>query len=257
MLLVDQVNLLRENLARLRYQQVLLPLMGGTLATRKTYQFKSLVHPARDIATTIALSDPQGDKLPPRLRGWNLDIRDEFGNTQIIHLKKLLSMIIHVYYLSIGNGNLDISNDFGKRVIVPYDAFLDSVRRLVLRPEEIGLVICGLTEENLKSRNASKALVNETPGVGDLVHFLATIKRWPELKESIWSLFFADQSSTVDPGCNTVNDVPFLKGSRHTGTSDLWHIGWRRNDSYAVSWIEISELIGRIREYFGTPRPSL
>ena len=250
MLLVDQVELLREYLGQLRNQQVVLPLMGGPLATRQTYQFKSLVHPARDIATTIADADPQGEKLPPRLRGWNLDITDEFRNTQRIHLKRLLGMIIHVYYLRVGDGDLDISNDVGKRVIVPYDRFLDSVERLVLTPEDICLVICGLTEEKLKNESAAKAPVAMTPGSGDLVHCLAIIRRWPELQESIWTMFFADRTTTVEPGCQTINDRPFLMGGRHTGTTALWHIGWRRNDAYAVSWIDVSQLIGRIQEYF-------
>ena len=250
MLLVDQVELLRGYLVQLRNQQVVLPLMGGGLATRQTYQFKSLVHPARDIATTIARADPRGDKLPARLRGWNLDITDGLQKTQRIHLKKLLGMIIHVYYLRIGDGDLDISNDSGKRVIVPYDTFLDSLERLVLTPEDVCLVICNLTEEKLKHEKTVEALGAMTPGSGDLVHCLATIKRWPELQESIWSMFFADRATTVEPGCQTINDSPFLMGGQHTGTTALWRIGWKRNDAYATSWIDISRLIARIQEYF-------
>ena len=250
MLLVDQVKLLRGNLVQLQNQQVVLPLMGGPLATRQTYQFKSLVHPARDVATMIAHADPCGDKLPARLRGWNLDMTDEFGNAQRIHLKKLLGMIIHVYYLRIEDGVLDISNDSGKRVIVPYNTFLDSLERLVLTPEDVCLVICGLTEEKLKNANAVEALSAMTPGSGDLAHCLATINRWPELQESIWSRFFADQATTVEPGCQIVNDRPFLMGVHHTGTTASWRIGWRRNDAYAVSCIDISRLIGRIQKYF-------
>ena len=145
MLLVDQVELLRQNLVQLRNQEFALPLMGGLAATRRTYQFKSLVHPARDIATAIAEADPGGNKLPIHLRGWDLDVTDGFRKPRKIRLKELLGMVIHVFYLRIGEeGDIDIANDRGKRVIVPYNVFLDSVQRLVLTPEDICLVICGL-----------------------------------------------------------------------------------------------------------------
>lgn len=250
MLLIDQVELLRENLKQLRNQQFSLPLMGGSLATRETYRFMSLVLPARDIATTIVAADPRGDKLPAQLRGWTLNTKDELGNPKRIQLKKLLGMIIHVYYLRIGDGDLDISNDIGKRVILSYDTFLDSVERLVLTPAAICLVICGLTEEKLKNKCAAEALTDMTSGLGDLMHFLADIKRWPELQERIWSMYFADRVSTVKPDCQTVNDSPFLMTSRYTGATMLWQMGWRRDDAYAVSWIDLSETMGRIREFF-------
>ena len=235
MLLIDQVELLRENLTQLRNQQFSLPLMGGSLPTRETYSFMSLVLPARDIATTIAAADPRADK---------------FSNPQKTQLKKLLGMIIHVYYLRIGDGDLDISNDIGKRVILSYDTFLDSVERLVLTPAAICLVICGLTEEKLKNKCAAEALTDMTSGLGDLMHFLAEIKRWPDLQERIWSMYFADRVSTVKPDCQTVNDSPFLMTSRYTGATMLWQMGWRRDDAYAVSWIDLSETMGRIREFF-------
>ncbi len=255
MLLVDQVELLRQNLVQLRKQQFALPLMGGPSATRQTYRFKSLVHPARDIVTTIAEADPSGDKLPIRLRGWNLDVTDGFGKTQNIHLKRLLGMVIHVYYLRVGNGDLDISNDLGERVIVPYNVFLDSVERLVLTPEDICLIICGLAEEKFKNKDAMRALEARMPGSGDLAHCLATIKRWPFLQESIWKTFFAGQSTTVRADCRTINDQPFIKGGWLKGTTVTWHVGWRRNDAYAESWVDVSHLIGRIQDYFDSPRP--
>lgn len=251
MLLIDQVELLRGNLKQLRNQKLSLPLMGGSLATRETYRFMSLVLPARDIATTIVAADPRGDKLPARLRGWNLDTKDEFSNPQKIPLKKLLGMIIHVYYLRIGNGDLDISNDIGKRVILSYDTFLDSVERLVLNPVDTCLVICGLTEEKLKNKCTGEAVTDMISGLGDLKHFLAEIRRWPDLKERIWSMYFADRVSTVKADCQTVNDSPFLMTSRYAGATLLWRMGWRRDDTYAVSWIDLSETMGRIREYFG------
>ena len=242
--------MLRHCMAELRQQSLALPLMGGLSATFQTYRFKSLLHPARDIATTIAQSDPAGNKLPVHLRGWNLEVEDGWGKAQTIHLKKLLGMTIHVYYLNVGDNRLDVSNDLGERVIVAYDSFLASVERLVLSREDICLIICSLAEERFRSRQALRALTWDVPGSGDLLHCLATIGRWPALKETIWRRFFAEKSSRVDPNCNTINDVPFIMGSRHTESTVIWKIGWRRHDEYATSWIDVSYLIREIRDYF-------
>ena len=152
MLLADQVSLLRQNSAELRDQRFVLPLMGGSSATRQAYRFKSLVHPARDIATTISEADPAGNKLSTHLRGWNLSVRDGHNIAKTMHLRKLLGMIIHVYYLNIVDNRLDVSNDLGERVIIPYDAFVASVERLILTPEDICLVVCALAEERLRAK---------------------------------------------------------------------------------------------------------
>ena len=240
MLLVDQVELLRDHLVHLRNQQFVLPLMGGPSATRQTYRFKFLLHPARDIATTIAKADPRGDRLPGRLRGWHLDATDGFRQSRRVCLKVLLGMVIHVYYLRIGDGNLDLSSDRGERVIIPYNAFLDSVERLVLTPEHACLVICSLVDERLKNKNAMRVLETLAPGSGDLVHCLATIRTWPALQESLWTRFFANQSTTVTTDCQTINESPFIMGAQLTGTTVSWRVGWRRNDAYAQSWIEVS-----------------
>ena len=159
-------------------------------------------------------------------------------------------MVIHVYYLRVGDGDLDISNDLAERVIVPYNVFLGSVDRLVLTPEDSCLVICSLAEEKFKNKNAIGALGAFMPGSGDLLHCLATIKRWPPLQESIWKTFFAGQSTTVRADCPTVNDQPFIKGGRLKAATVIWHVGWRRNDAYAESWIDVSLLIGKIQDYF-------
>ena len=250
MLLVDQVELLRRYMGDLRQQRFVLPMMGGVSATCQTYQFKSLLHPARDIASTIARSDPAGDKLPARLRGWNIDVEDNWGKAQTIPLRKLLGMIIHVYYLRVEDNQLDVSNDLGDRVIVPYDSFLACVERLLLAPEEICLVICSLAEERFKSRQTLRALAWDVPGSGDLLHCLATIDKWPNLKETIWRRFFVEYSSPVSPKCNTINDVPFIMGGQQTRTTVIWKMGWRRDDYYATSWIDVSCLISEIRGYF-------
>ena len=253
MLLVDQVELLGQHMEQLQGQRFVLPLLGGISETSQTYNFKSLVHPARDIASTIAEADPAGDKLPARLRGWNIGVTDGWRKAKTIHLKKLLGMIIHVYYLSIAENQLDISNDLGERIIVPYDLFLGIVERLILTPEDICLVICSLAEERLKSKHAVQALMSDVPGSGDLMHCLATIRRWSTLKERIWKTFFVDHSTIVDTDCQTVEDVPFLIGGQHTGTTIMWEVGWRNGDLYAQRWIDVSCLIHEIRDYFENP----
>ncbi|MDE2925630.1 MAG: hypothetical protein OXT71_04445 [Acidobacteriota bacterium] len=235
---------------KLQKQEFALPLMGSTVATRQTYYVKYLVLPARDIATTIAKADPGGNKLPTRLRGWSVEVTDEWRNRQRIHLKKLLGMVIHTYYLSIGNGDLDVSNDLGRRVIVPYSDFLHSVERLVLPPEDIWLVVCGLAEEQIKTRNSRTALQASTPGAGDLSHCLYTIKNWPTLQEIIWNTFFAGQSTTVGPDCQTANESPFIQRGSLVGNTVMWRVGWRRNDTYSASWIDVSRLIRQIQDYF-------
>lgn len=253
MLLVDQVELLRQNLVQMPEQQVALPLMGGVSATRHAYQFKFLIHPARDIATTITKADAGGDKLPKHLRGWNLNVTDGFGRAEKIQLKKLLGMVIHVYYLRVGDGDLDLSNDSGERVIVPYSTFLNSVKRLVLSAEDICLVICRLAEQKLKKEDPMRALEVHVPGSGDLQHCLATIKKWPLLQESIWKTFFADHCVTVEADCQTVNNQPFVNGARLVEKTLMWRVGWRRNDAYAKSWINVSHLIRKIQDHFYRP----
>ena len=224
--------------------------MGGSSATREAYRFKSLVHPARDIATTISEADPAGDKLPTHLRGWNLSVRDGRNIATTIHLRRLLGMIIHVYYLNIVDNRLDISNDLGERVIVPYDTFVASVERLILTHADICLVVCALAEERLKSKTAILALLSDVPGSGDLMHCLATIRKWPTLEETIWTKFFAHQSTVVDPDCPTVEDMPFLMSGRQTGNTITWNVGWRRDGVYASVWISVSDLICQIRSHF-------
>ena len=250
MLLADQVDLLRQNAADLRDQRFVLPLMGGSSATRQAYRFKSLVHPARDIATTISEADPAGNKLPTHLRGWNLSARDGRNIAKTVHLRKLLGMIIHVYYLNIVDNRLDVSNDLGDRVIVPYDAFVASVERLMLTHADICLIVCALAEERLKSKTGIQALLSDVPGSGDLIHCLATIRKWPTLEEEIWTNFFAQQGAVIDPDCPTVEDMPFLMGGRQTGNTITWNVGWRRDGVYASVWINVADLIYQVRRYF-------
>ena len=255
MLLIHQVELLRQNIMELGTQEFALPLMGGMGDTYKAYRFKSLLLPARDIATTIYEADPSGHKLPPRLRGWNLDIEDSHGNSKRKSLKVLLGMIVHGYYFYVEQNELDVSNDKGDRAIVPYDSFLSCVERLVLPPEDICLVICGLTDVRLGSSQALQALMGDVPGSGDLRHCMATISRWPKLEERIWVRFFADQSSAIDANCLIIDGVPFVQVGMYRGSSVVWKMGWRRGNIYANSFIEVVLLVHEIRDFFSNARP--
>ena len=82
MLLKNQIDLFRNNFKTLRRpQNVALPVMGGDDGTDEAYEFKNLILPGQDIATTIHQSDPAGNMLPCHLRGWQLDAGDGYGNT--------------------------------------------------------------------------------------------------------------------------------------------------------------------------------
>lgn len=253
MLLKDQVEILRENLPLLRNARCSLPLHGGLNAARDTYRFKHLIHPARDIAKTIKQADPGGDQLPARLRGWGLDVVDGWNHPMKIQLKDLLGMIIHVYYVNLEAERLDVGNDRGERYIVPYTTFLEAVDRLVLSPEEIGLVACNLTEQQAKSAIRTRGLLRtDTPGCGDFLYLLYSIAEWPELKATIWETFFAKESKAMDPDSQTVNDCPFLQniGSRQSPDKISLGMGWRRDDIYAESCMDLLLLIDMIRCYF-------
>ena len=65
MMLIDQVDILRANLPQIENMQVVLPILGGPGHTRQAYRFVHLVHPARDIITTIHAADRSGIALPP------------------------------------------------------------------------------------------------------------------------------------------------------------------------------------------------
>lgn len=250
MLLKDQVELLRENLPLLRNARCSLPLLGGLNPTRDTYRFKHLIHPARDIAKTIKQADPRGDQLPARLRGWGLDVVDGQNSPRKIQLKDLLGRIIHVYYVNLEADRLDVGNDRGERRIVPYTKFLEAVGRLILSPEEIGLIACNLTAQQVKhATKTGEPLRTDTPGCGDFLSLLHSIAEWPELKATLWETFFAENSKPIDPDSQTVNDCPFLQTieSRQSPDSISLGMGWRRDDLYAESSMDLLLLIDMIR----------
>ena len=248
MLLADQIEIHRENLPTLQQQQFVLPTLGGQQATRQTYRFRSLVHPARDIATTIAQAD-QHHKLP----GWKLRVTDGWRKPNEVPLNILLGRIIHVYYIHLHEGRLDLINDWGQRSIVAYDVFLAALERLVLSPEDRCLVICDLTRKKVEKDIKSNRLpVWDTPGYGDLLHLLASIQDWPTLQDTLWQTFFAGCSRGIEQGSQTINNQPFLRQSGYleSRTALSWQLGWRRDALYAEPRIDLLSLLDVIRSYF-------
>ena len=129
MLLVDQVEVLRRNLPEIREIKCTLPLRGGYTDTRTAYRFVYLVHPARDIITTIMKADGSGSTLPRHLRGWNIDAKDGQGARIREHLKRILNMIVHMHYLQVDEV-LDVFNDSNeKRRIIPREVFSEERNR--------------------------------------------------------------------------------------------------------------------------------
>ena len=117
-MLVDQVQVLRENLALLRgIESCVFPQGGSLRDTRTAYEFIRLVLPARDIATMIALADPRGDVLPSHLRGLSVRGRNGVGKSTQMELKKFLGMIVHMTYFRMLD-DIDVINDVGERLIV-------------------------------------------------------------------------------------------------------------------------------------------
>lgn len=262
MILIDQVNLLNQNLVKLHNQEIVLPLMGGIEATKKTYKFKSLLHPARDIATIINEADPGADRLPKHLRNWSLEVKEvkfvegKWTRKQKIHIKKLLNMVIHVSYLIVGSNSMTLSNDRGDKFIVDYNIFLHLVHRLVLTHEDVCLVICCLVENGVNSKLRG-SLKNEKLWSENLQHCLNVMKIWPHLQKIIWKEFFAESSRDINNLKITDNapyleivGYPFIMESKITGTTEMWKMGWRRGSLFSETWIDILRLKDRIQEYF-------
>ena len=262
MLLIDQVHLLRENITRLGSFKGCLPLLGGIGSVRQAYEFVHLVHPARDIITSIRNADPSGDKLPGHLRGWNLDAQDGNGNGTKVDLKVLLGMLVHVYYLRLDGEVLDVSNDSGKRAIVSYPSFMNAIARLALSPVDVALVSCHL------ARNVHVAQVqllrrpaqgcqpfqfppDSIPGPGDFDRLLWDIPNWPELMEALWDRFFKPESTPLDAGANVIDNRPFSHGRllEQNGAYKRC-IGWRRGSVISSVKVDPLALIDYMRTRF-------
>lgn len=255
MLLADQVEVLRRNLPEIREIKCALPLRGGYRDTRTAYRFVYLVHPARDIITTIMKADGSGSTLPRHLRGWNIDAKDGQGARIREHLKRILNMIVHMHYLRVDEV-LDVSNDSNeKRRIIPRDVFSEEIGRLVLTNEDIGLVACALAEKTCsggaKEPRPTSPRNPEAPGCRDLQRILWDIGSWPELKEIIWNEYFQCSEKMIESDSKILNDVPFVKET-HSSTSKAtctWRMGWRRDVTYSDVWIDVLHMIATIRDY--------
>ncbi len=249
MLLKSQVELLRDSLPRLQVARLSLPIGSDVQATKRMYEFKALILPARDIATTLWRAERAG-KLPARLCGWCVDARDGEGKRKKVQLKCLLGMIIHVYYFRLDGESLDLWNDYGVRVIASYGDILEGVRRLVLQRRDVAHVICSLVEEEIeRNANAERDFYDFSPGFGDLYHLLTTLDEWPDLRDHMWSSAFAEHAHDVDASCEIDRDTVDLNcfGADTPG----WRIRWRHGDKYAEPWIGASRLIEIIREHLG------
>ena len=261
MLLIDQVDLLRENLGYIRNDRTCLPLMGGRGAIRDTYRFIHLIHPARDISTTIHNADPGGDKLPAHLRGWNIKGTDGHGKEGKMYLKDFLGMLVHVYYLRIDGNVLDVSNDSGDHLIVQYDDFLNFLNRLVLSPEESVLVISHWAKiQNERQKKCIRDSIQRNrrlmqfpeayvPGLGDFKSFLSQIKEWPDLLEAIWKRFFRSQAVQIDPHTNMANNRPDSYRSADSKGNLRWHFKWRRDGVIANVQVDIVEVIDAVVDH--------
>lgn len=269
-LLIDQVHLLRRNITRLKSFRVCLPLLGGVHNVRETYEFIHLLHPARDIVTSIKRADPFGNKLHGYLRGWNLNVKDDHGNATIVDLKDLLGRLVHVYYLRLDGEVLDVSNDWGNRIIVPYPSFLKAISRLALSPVDVALVSCHLARnvhvDQLRSLSRSKGQSqpfrfppDSVPGTGDFSRLLWDIRTWPQLMDAVWDRFFKTESKPLEADADVIDNRPFSQGRRLERNGDYkWSIGWRRGPVISKIDVDPLSLIDFVRirfEAMAVPKP--
>ena len=256
MILEDQVSLLRQNINEIRKKDFVLPLMGGEVSTKQAYEFKHLIHPARDIATIITTSDPGGNKLPKHLRGWDLDIKRGYGDEEEIKklkFNKILNMVIHALCLHIQkSGDIDIVNDWGHRCIFPYEKFIDSLNRLVLDSKDVCLVICNLAEEEIKKGEFGlydlRQDVMESVASVNLNYLLYNdLKKWPDLGKIIWEKFF-DSNKQIEYKRQPMNRIALS-----VGEDLLWQIICKIDDNtFIKSWVNIPDLVKEIKDYFMT-----
>lgn len=59
---------------------------------------------------------------------------------------------------------------------------------------------------------------------------------------------------TCGSGLQTVNNLPFLAGGLQAATTVFWKIGWRRDNVYAQTMVDVAFLIEIIRGCFTEPR---
>ena len=239
MMLLDQVHVLRENVALLhKIESCVFPYGGSLTDTRTAYNFIRLILPARDIATMIALADPHGGILPSHLRGLSIRGDNGVGRSTQMEFKKFLGMIVHMTYFRMYE-KIDVINDRDDRLIVPRVAFFQKLEHLIISYSDIWLVVCALLE-----RASNKRDYIEGPGYNNLQRLLWDIRIEPVLIELIWKQFFAAISISIGDR-NVLNNTPFSKQRR----SNSWLIGWRRDSVYSECWVNLTTLVHIVREH--------
>ncbi len=228
-------------------------MMGGNDGTDEAYEFKNLILPVRDIATTIHQSDPAGNMLPCHLRGWQLGAGDGYGNTNRIHIKKLLGMIVHANYLVVNKQTLDVVNDEGRRAIVNYQTFLNAIERLILKPRDIGLVICNLSERRLENINCGN-LDSVSWKLLDLQDFLFEIAACPEIEEIIWQRYLESNENLQNEN-NAFDKGPQVTQLFFQDGNLSWQVIWKRNGVISRPWINVSDLVDTIRNHLEETNP--
>ena len=126
-------------------------------------------------------------------------------------------MIVHSFYIYRENDVIDVSDDSGKRRIVSYDLFTSNIERLILNPDQMLLVTCSFSEnEIIKRQNEiisgkanSSGFITAIPDVVQY-NFLNLFRdnKFPQLKNHIWNKFFSPQSKPLGDR-QTVEDQPF------------------------------------------------
>ncbi len=153
------------------------------------------------------------------------------------------------------NDVIDVSDDSGKRRIVSYDLFTSNIERLILNPDQMLLVTCGFSENEIINRQKdiisgktnSSGFITAIPDVVQY-NFLNLFRdnKFPQLKNHIWNKFFSSQSKPLVDR-QTVEDQPFSMSFKK---SIIWKIGWRKGDVFSESWVNILDLIQDIYNYY-------
>ena len=251
MILSDQIELLRQNIGLIQHSDLYTVLAGGDPEkTRRAYEYKHLILPARDIAT--AISDSNTDKGNLNLHGLS-----KYGKNSPIHLKDFLNMIIHASYLHITEKEIDVLSDRGKKIRVQKDIFMEKLHYLLLDHKSIILIICNLSEKELSNNkilsiDIEKNHVNsDSYGVSNLLYYcLGQIRLCPILMGRIWQRFFFHSAVPINDN-NVINNVPFMMEGRYSENISYttWKIGWRRDDLYSNPTIKVMDLIDEFRSY--------
>ena len=186
--------------------------------------------------------------------------QDGHQNATTVHLKNLLGMLVHVYYLRVDADVLDVSNHSGRRLIVPYASFTQALSRLILTPAEVALIVCHLARNvhlahlaSLRAAAPFELPPVDVPGTGDFGAFLWEIRRWPDVLEAVWNRFFQPQSEPLEDGADVINNRPFSQGRRVEADGGYkWCLGWRRGAVIAKIDVDPLPLIDCVQTHIET-----